>query len=34
MPIDAIVATVTNNAARRRYEAVVGPAGIAGFVEY
>ncbi len=34
MPTDAIDATVTNNAARRRYEAVVDPAGTAGFVEY
>jgi predicted GNAT family acetyltransferase len=31
MPTDV---TVTNNAAKRRYEAVVGPADIAGFVDY
>jgi predicted GNAT family acetyltransferase len=34
MPTDAIDATVTNNAARRRYEAVVDLTGAAGFVEY
>lgn len=34
MPTDAIDATVTNNAARQRYEAIVEGAATAGFVDY
>lgn len=34
MTTDVIESTVSNNAARRRYEAIVAPATTAGFVRY